>query len=71
MFTGDFNPAATLAATSCPRCAHVGLLQVSHEEYASTPKHDLHEPKDIIDPSLYVRCPVCRVVAEWPDCENP
>ena len=70
MFATDFNPTATLAGTSCPRCAHVGLLQVSREAYASAPKRDRHEPQDIIDPSLYVSCPVCRVVAEWPGCEG-
>lgn len=66
-----FNLRAPIAATSCPRCGHEGLLQIEHEEYLLTPRSDRHEPKDIIDPSLYVRCPKCRVVSEWPGCQEP
>lgn len=70
MFTNEFNPTAALAATSCPRCGHVGLLQIAHGEYLLVAREDRHEAKTIICPSLYGRCPVCRVVAEWPACQD-
>lgn len=70
MLVEVFNPTASLAATSCPRCGHPGLLQIDHEEYHLTPRGDRHIPEAIIDPSLYVRCPECRVVSEWPGCTH-
>ncbi len=66
MFTDTFDPTATLAATPCPRCGHEGLLQIDHEEYHRTPRGDRHIPEAMIDPSLYIRCPECRMVSEWP-----
>ncbi|MEZ5646984.1 MAG: hypothetical protein R3E99_17850 [Burkholderiaceae bacterium] len=68
MFIDSFNPTASLAATPCPRCAHQGLLKADWEEYREAPSHDRHEPKATIDPSLYGKCPACRMVVEWPGC---
>lgn len=70
VFTPLFSRKDALSATNCPRCNHEGLLQIEQEEYASAPTRERHAPKHIICPSLYVRCPICRVVAEWPDCRG-
>jgi hypothetical protein len=68
MFAEDFNPTAALVATSCPRCAHAGLVEVTHEQYILAPRNHRHDSKAVICPNLYARCPKCGVVAEWPDC---
>lgn len=71
MFIDSFNLTATLAATSCPRCAHEGFVQIDGDAYRAHRKRDRQEPKAIIWPSLYCRCPACGLVAEWPDVETP
>lgn len=71
MFIDSFNPTATLAATSCPRCAHEGLVEVDWDAYLMAPKRDRHEPKASIDPCIYGKCPSCRMVVEWPGCTVP
>lgn len=70
MFVEGFNPVAVLAATACPWCGREGLLQIDHEEYLLTPRGDRHAPKAVVCPTIYARCPECRVVAEWPDCQD-
>lgn len=68
MFIDTFNPATALAATSCPRCAHKGLVKVGGETYQKAPNH---EPKATIDPSIYGQYPACRKAVEWPGCTGP
>jgi hypothetical protein len=71
MLTDSFDPTATLAATSCPRCAHQGFVEVDWETHREAPSHDHHIPKATIDPSINGQCPVCRMVVEWPGCMVP
>lgn len=71
MFVDEFDWRAALSAASCPRCTHVGLARIDNDTYHTAPPRDRYEPLAIICPSLFVRCPECRVVAEWPDCEQP
>ena len=68
MFAEDFNPTATLAAVRCPRCAAVGLTEITDDEHAATTAKDKHQAAYHIDPSLTCRCPACGLVAEWPAC---
>ena len=42
MFDKDFNPMATLAAVSCPRCATLGLIEITAEEHSTAPANDKH-----------------------------
>lgn len=68
MFIEDFNPAPELAATHCPRCHAVGLVEITFEVYQATPPANQHQAKFIIDPSIPARCPACGLVMEWPGC---
>lgn len=68
MFVQDFTPAAKLAATACPRCGSLGIVEVPAEAYRATPTANQHQAKFIIDPSIPARCPACGLVMEWPGC---
>ena len=68
MFVEDFDPAAALAATACPRCRAVGLVETDTETMNATPPADRHQARMIVDPSVPARCPACGLVMEWPGC---
>jgi hypothetical protein len=68
MFAEDFNSLATLAALRCPRCAVVGLVEITEEEHSAAPAKDKHQAAGRVDPSLTCRCLACGLVAEWPAC---
>jgi hypothetical protein len=68
MFAEDFNPTTTLAAVHCPRCAAVGLVEITEEEHAAAPAKDKLQAAYHIDPSLTCRCLACGLVTEWPAC---
>jgi hypothetical protein len=67
MFIDSFDPVATLAAETCPRCYSLGLTDIDSETYQAAPAADRHPVKFTVCPSLYARCAACGLVAEWPD----
>lgn len=68
MFATDFDPTATLAATSCPRCGTLGLIESDDAAHHAAPERDRHVPRFHINPTVYCRCPACGLEAEYPGC---
>lgn len=68
MFVDDFDPAAALAATACPRCHAVGLVETDPDTVNTTPPTDRHQARCIVSPSVPARCPACGLVMDWPGC---
>lgn len=68
MFATDFDPAATLAALSCPRCGTLGLIESDHAAHHAAREQDRHEPRFIVNPSVHCRCPACGLEAQYPAC---
>lgn len=68
MFVDDFDPAAALAATTCPRCRAVGLVETDMDTVCATSQTDRHQAHVIVSPSVPARCPACGLVMDWPGC---
>lgn len=68
MFVEGFSHTATLAAVHCPRCAVVGLVEITEEEHGAAPVKDKHQAAYHVNPSRTCCCPACGLVAEWPAC---
>lgn len=68
MFAPTFDPAAALAATACPRCRAVGLVEVDQDTHDAAPLADRHKGTAMVDPSVPAQCPACGLVMEWPGC---
>lgn len=68
MFEDGFNPALSLASTSCPRCASEGLVEIDSHVLEATPRKDRYKALGSIEPSVPARCPSCGLVMEWPGC---
>jgi hypothetical protein len=69
VFVDRFNVASAVAATPCPRCNASGLVEIDGRTYRNASKADKQQARFIIDPSVFVQCPACRLVAEWPACK--
>lgn len=68
MFADDFDPAAALASTACPRCHAAGLVETDTDTVDATPPTDRHQARVIVSPSVPARCPACGLVMNWPGC---
>lgn len=68
MFADDLDPAASLAASACPRCRALGLVVIDTDTVDATPPADRHQAGVIVSPSVPARCPACGLVMDWPGC---
>lgn len=68
MFAADFTHKAALAASSCPRCGTLGLIESDDTAHHAAPERDRHEARAHINPSVYCRCPACGLEAQYPAC---
>lgn len=68
MLLQDFNPTESLAASKCPRCGSLGLLEIDSDIYDAAPPEHRHQAAYHVDPSIPARCPACSLVMEWPGC---
>lgn len=69
MFVDGFDPVARLAACRCSRCGALGLIETDEATVSAARPDHKHQPKFIICPSVYARCPACGLVGEWPGME--
>lgn len=68
MFVEDFNPFAALAATACPRCHAVGLVESDTDTVDGAAPAKRHQARVIVSPSVPALCPACGLLMEWPAC---
>lgn len=59
----DYDPAAYLAETSCPRCGVLGLVVATEEELEAAKPEDRRMMNEVMCPAPPIgRCPACGLV---------